>query len=227
MDKEYKHDNQTIMREVGIPYSFLKRCNAELPVLAQFRQKKDKNKIFYSDNGLIVWREIRLLFEQGKTMRQINDHLETTIGSAEGTLENTQETTGTTSENKKPETSRGEDGSSRDHIELFINALERQASSTAEAWQKAYERSEKDAEQAQRRIAHLETQLLALPQGKTPDQIAKDIADKAGQEEALQRLAERAAQRNALWNQHNNQTGWGRKKRQAEILRKIQELDLE
>ncbi len=231
MDNEYKHDNLAIIRETGLPYQFLKRCNAELPILDGYREKKDKNKIYYNDNGLILWREIRKLFEQGKTMIQISNHLESIFETTETNQRSRPETTGNEVATRKPE-GRGE-AVPDSHTALWIEALEKQALSAREGWQKAAEAIEREADTIREENHNLKQRLLALPDGRTPEQLAQELDKKAEQERQLVLLEEenkananRAKELARLLAHYESLKGWGKRKERAGVWEQIKAIQL-
>lgn len=232
MDNEFKHDNHTIIRETNLPYSFLKRCNAELPILDRFREKKDKNKIHYNDNGLIVWREIRKLFEQGKTMAQIRAHLESTIETSETRQEIIKESNGIIQESRNPDSSRGE-AHQHSNTALWIDAFQKQADSALLGWQKAAAALEREVQGVRDDNAELERRLLALPDGRTPEEIASELERTHEQEKELGAIkaeqeakARRADELKSLLAHYETLKGWGKRKERARVWDQIKSIQL-
>ena len=229
MDHKYMHDNSAIMRETGLPYHFLKRCNAELPILEKYRQKKDKNKIYYSDNGLIVWREIRKLFEEQKTLAQIREQLENTFESRETTKETSVETNRNGIENTKAE--HGRVGESQELVRLLFDAFERQSSKTEKVFEQALAQSQSEIKKTEELAGEYKKQLLALPTGKSPEQITQELDEKRVQEEELHRLRKEVSERGGkqrrlseLLTELEAAQGWRKKKRRAQILQEIKTI---
>ena len=152
MDLEFKHTNDDVMEEIGIDYNFLKRCNSELSFLKKYRRKKEKQRIYYNDNGLIQLREIKKLSEQGKTLKEINELL----GTVPGNQENTPENTSKTNQNKLEIKKRGEGDDFTDKLLDRIDKL-------TDKLETAYNQSLGDKNEL---LEEYKKQVAALPSGK-------------------------------------------------------------
>ncbi len=179
-------------------------------ILSKYRVYGNNNEVRFNDSGLLVWDLIAQLKRDGKNLSQIASALEGELSKAPPGSQTPPETL------QDPVSNRGEVPASS--IELIIKTLTDQFAKTDES------RTSEIATLKTHRD-ELHTKLLALPNGRTPEQITAELALKEEQEKELAKLKTLQVKRQELIREYDKQTGWGKGSRREKIMKRIKEID--
>ena len=155
---EHIYGIEDIEKRTGLPRKYLDRCSSRLRrALGSHRIQGEKNKYFYNATGLVLFDRIKQLKEEGYTLRNIEEILESEQAS---TVENSRQTL------------ESEQGNStvNEFNEKLLNALT-----------DSYKDALKSKEET---IGELRKQLQFLTDGRSPDEIR---ADRERRHQGLQR----------------------------------------
>ncbi len=211
MSTSYHHTFEDIKTTTSLNGNFIYRANRMLSgILSEYCVYGNNNEVRFNDSGLLVWDRIAQLKRDGKNISQIASALERDLSKAPSASQTTLETL------PDPVSNRGEVPVSS--IELIIKTLTDQFAKTDES---------RTSEIAALKIHRdeLQKKILALPDGRAPEQITVELALKEEQRKELDKLNALRLKRQELIREYEKQTGWGKGSRREAIMKRINEID--
>ncbi len=227
----FQHSIEDIAEATGLTRKYIDRCYQLMPFLEAYRRMAaDENKYYYNSGAFDVFQQIASLKAQHNNRQQIKEILESSGLGNQGEAE---------------EEGREEQGSAMESLEmepasvqpppdtkLWIDALQTSSRQAIDALREAMAAKDVVIEEKDSRIHALEDRILALPDGRTPEEIKAGLAEKERQEQEIEALKKkvgeeqgRAAERKRLIGALEQLPTWGKRKQKKELLSAIKALD--
>lgn len=230
----YKHTLENIEERTSLKLDFIYRANKKLSAfLAPHRVQGDQNEIFYNDSGIILWDHIKQLKEDNMNLTQIAETLERELRNTSPGSETPSETLPTSppgSENQEPPNSLSNQAAPISETQAVLDKVLEMQKLYIEDKQRGEDslKTEMDGKY-QAQINELKTKLrFLLPDGRTSEDIQREIRQGAEDREELKQLRRRLHQIESLLSERARIKGqWGRGKRVREIDAKLEQLNAE
>lgn len=176
----FNHSLGDVQQRTGLKMDFIYRANRMLAgILSNYRVYGSNNEVLFSGSGLMVWDRIKQLKESDKNLSEIADLLEKELPNTPHNPAETSETSSQTLPNRLH--NRG--GESSDSIEVVVKAL-------ADSFNKTDEARQSELATLRKMNEELEKRMLALPDGRTPEEIRIELERKTEKENELETLKE-------------------------------------
>ena len=223
----FEHNIQDIAQASGLSRKYIDRCYEVMPFLEDFRRKSpERNKYFYNSAAFSIFQHIASLKQEGHDRHAIKRRLEKDgLGNGESDLGKGREEEGSPQGSEGRDHAESQPPATTDTTTLIVQAL-------TEANQKTLDAKDALIQKQEIKIQDLEKQRLALPDGRTPEQIKADLEAKEEQGRELAALKaashvreKQAARRRQLLDEYEQLPRWGRGKRKREILAQLRALD--
>lgn len=224
-----KHTIDDIQERTSLPRHFIHRCSSKLSdLLDPYRQYGDKNRLFYDDNGLMIFDHISQLKGEGKNIPEIRETLENELQSSQNSSKsdrNTLQHTPQNSQNKRPATTPG-----AGEQKPWIAALQ-------EAYQEFASAKDEVIESKEETISSLRQNLKLITDGRDPKEVKREhekkIKEAAEKEQKIkelkkkeQRRRKREKKRQQLLAELRSLEGkWFKSGRRREIIAELERLD--
>lgn len=178
----YKHTLEDIQARTGLSSHFINRCSSKISdLLDPFRQYGDNNRLFYDDNGLMVFDYIGQLKREGKTIPEIRAALEQQL---QDRVQSGRKTPQSRLQNSDAEEGRGEAPPAGDQAQLL--------SALRDAYQQLGVAKDDVIAAKDETISSLRQNLQLLTDGRDPETVRQEHERNrkraAEQEQELKRL---------------------------------------
>ncbi|PIQ27239.1 hypothetical protein COW36_24970 [bacterium (Candidatus Blackallbacteria) CG17_big_fil_post_rev_8_21_14_2_50_48_46] len=169
---EHPYSLRDIQKETGLKYDFLRRIVKEIPELADAHAVKGMNNaLFFDTNGLICFREIGKMKELGYTVPTIKEQILTSLPNQVKKLQN-------------PPTERQPNTDTQgEHV--LLKLLETAQANERENYKLTLAAKDALIEQQERTIRALDSGLKLLTDGRSPEDVRRDIQEKERELAAL------------------------------------------
>lgn len=230
----FEHNIQDIAKASGLSRKYIDRCYEIMPFLEDFRRKSpERNKYFYNSGAFSIFQHIALLKREGHDRQAIKRILEKDgLGSEESALGRGREEDGSPQGSDERDRIESEPPATADATSVLIQALKESNQQALDALKETLAAKDAVIREKDIRVQELEEQLLALPDGRTPEQIKADlkVKEEQGRELAVLKASsherkKEAARRRQLLEEYKQLPRWGRGKRKREILAQLKVLD--
>ena len=229
----FEHSIQDIAKATGLTRKYIDRCYKTMPFLEDYRHMSaEENKYYYNSGAFDIFQQIASLKAQHKNRQEIKEHLEKDgLGSRVEAEKGDGEEEGSTLESLEQHPTYQPQMIPSD-TNLWIKALQASSSQAVDALKDALAAKDALVTAKDVQIHALEERLLALPDGRTPEQIKAELEVKEQQtleiEVLRRRVGEaehRAAERKRLVAEYEQLPVLGKRKQKRELLAAIKALD--
>ncbi len=230
----FEHNIQDIAQASGLSRKYIDRCYEIMPFLEDYRRKSpERNKYFYNSGAFGIFQHIASLKQEGCDRHAIKRSLEKDgLGNEESDLGKVREEEGSPQGNEERDHTESEPPVTTDTTSALIQALKESNRQALAALNKTLARQDESIREKENQIQDLKKRLLALPDGRTPEQLKADLEAKEEQERELAMLKavddqreKQAARRRQLLDEYEQLPRWGKGKRKREILTQLSALD--
>ena len=176
-----------IHKHTGLSIDFIRKCLTEMETLFKpFRSSGNNNAIIIDKDGMLLFDQIKQLKEQDWTIPQIRERLEQSLNATQTSTETIPQT---------PTQPTDEPVSNRQQIQYLLDQLLKEKDAHREAIEaKSRERHALEQEIATLKLekeqlrTQYQTELKALPEGKTPEDIRRDWEARQRKEHEVARI---------------------------------------